>query len=307
MTAPPSPLWASPGFALEPTSPRTGPFPEPAFLSTWWDTRAEPDDALLLTHAGAGMIPAMIRRERVELIGDAGVTDYHSPRGADLHEAAADLAAAVPAGTPFHLDSLPAEAAAPLQSALAATGASLSASVHEIAAVLELPSTFDDYLTRLGKKERHETRRKRRRFEAELGPPRLQRLTGADAVAMFATMHRKAAGDKSDFMDEPMERFFGALHHRVGAVVDVIVGDDDRPAAAAFGFEDETAYYLYNSAYDPAAAHASPGVVLTSMLIESAIASRRTVFDFLKGDETYKFRLGATPRPLTALSGRFRS
>ena len=50
---------------------------------------------------------------------------------------------------------------------------------------------------------------------------------------------------------------------------------------------------------------ASPGVVLVSMLIERAIEAEKRVFDFLKGDETYKFRLGAAPRPLYEVTGCF--
>ena len=76
------------------------------------------------------------------------------------------------------------------------------------------------------------------------------------------------------------------------------VGEDGSPVAAAFGFEDDVAYYLYNSAFDPSAGRVSPGVVLVSLLIERAIATGKTIFDFLKGDEPYKFRLGAEPRPL---------
>jgi CelD/BcsL family acetyltransferase involved in cellulose biosynthesis len=39
-------------------------------------------------------------------------------------------------------------------------------------------------------------------------------------------------------------------------------------------------------------------------MIERAIDERRPRFDFLKGDETYKFRLGAEERPLYRLKAR---
>ena len=73
--------------------------------------------------------------------------------------------------------------------------------------------------------------------------------------------------------------------------------------AVAFGFEDPDAYYLYNSAYHPAAAEASPGVVLLDRLLDRTMAAGRTRFDLLKGDERYKFQLGAIPRPLFVLEG----
>jgi CelD/BcsL family acetyltransferase involved in cellulose biosynthesis len=43
--------------------------------------------------------------------------------------------------------------------------------------------------------------------------------------------------------------------------------------------------------------------VLLGLLIDRSIRSGLEVFDFLKGDEAYKFRLGAEPRPLYSLAG----
>ena len=99
-----------------------------------------------------------------------------------------------------------------------------------------------------------------------------------------------------------MEAFFRALLDVEGSVVSVLMGGE-RPAAAAFGFEDDGAYYLYNSGYDPDLGAASPGVVLVEQLVRYAAGSGRTTFDFLKGDEAYKYRMGATARPLFALEG----
>jgi CelD/BcsL family acetyltransferase involved in cellulose biosynthesis len=74
-------------------------------------------------------------------------------------------------------------------------------------------------------------------------------------------------------------------------------------AAAGFGYHGADGYYLYNSAFDPTLREASPGVVLMASLIESAIEAARDVFDFLKGDEAYKYRLGAGERLLYTVSG----
>jgi CelD/BcsL family acetyltransferase involved in cellulose biosynthesis len=100
-----------------------------------------------------------------------------------------------------------------------------------------------------------------------------------------------------------VEAFFSALLELPGTVLDFLVGGDGQALAAGFGFEDERAYYLYNSAYFPAAAEASPGAVLVDLLIGRAIEAGRSRFDLLKGDEAYKFRLGARPRPLYLLEG----
>lgn len=297
--------WSISAFALTPTAPNTGPFADRSFLETWWDLEAGPTDRLLLADGGDGLIPAMLRHDSVELVGDPDVTDYHSPRGDDLAGALALIDAEVPAGTSFRFDSMPLPAAEALAEAIGSLGMDGAPEQHEAAAVLALPGSFDEYLAMIGKKERHETKRKRRRFESEIGAPMLERREGRDAVRLFAGMHRKASGDKGHFMTVRMERFFAALCERAGAVIDVLSGGDGTPVAAAFGFEDEATYYLYNSAYDPDASHASPGVVLISMLIERAVAAGYAGFDFLKGDEAYKFRLGAEPRPLYVLTGTF--
>jgi CelD/BcsL family acetyltransferase involved in cellulose biosynthesis len=50
---------------------------------------------------------------------------------------------------------------------------------------------------------------------------------------------------------------------------------------------------VYNSGLDPAVyGHLSPGIVLLARLVEYAIDTERTVFDFLRGDEPYKYDMG---------------
>jgi CelD/BcsL family acetyltransferase involved in cellulose biosynthesis len=186
--------------------------------------------------------------------------------------------------------------------ALVNAGLAPTVAQHELAAVLDLPDTFDDYLASIGKKERHELRRKRRRFEHATGPATLQRSEGPGAVALFADLHRRSAGDKGTFMTPEMEQFFLALHNDAGGVIDILLDGSGRPAAAVFSFEDAHATYLYNSAFEPDLGNLSPGNVVLSFLIEAAIAAGRDTFDFLKGDEAYKFRLGARPRPLFEVS-----
>ena len=107
-------------------------------------------------------------------------------------------------------------------------------------------------------------------------------------------------------MTTEMRGFFLALHTEAGAVIDVLVDGSGRPASVMFSFEDDAAFYLYNSAFEPEIGNLSPGNVMLSHLIERSIAEGKEVFDFLKGDEVYKFRLGAEPRPLlevTAIVG----
>lgn len=102
-------------------------------------------------------------------------------------------------------------------------------------------------------------------------------------------------------MSDDMVRLFTDLLALDGSRLDVLRAGDGSVVAAAFGFEDDEAYYLYNSAFDPAAAAVSPGIVLVDCLIGKAASDGRSRFDFLKGDEVYKRRLGAVARPLFRL------
>ncbi len=290
----------SPVLDLTPVAPRSGPFMTREFLAA--TARHTGAHIAIVESSHAAML---IERHgtTIRFAGDPDLTDYHSPLGSGVPELVAAFAASLEPGTQLDLDSMPEEAADPVEAGLQTAGITTTRLQHEIAAVLDLPASFDDYLGDLSKKQRHEVRRKLRRFTEIAGEPRLVRESGSDVVGVFADMHRRAAGEKGTFMTEEMEEHFVELEKNVGAVVDVLYGHDGRPAAAAFGFEDNATFYLYNSAYEPDLADASPGIVLVATAIADAIYRQKTRFDFLKGDEVYKFRLGAVERPLYRVRG----
>ena len=288
--------WSSDAFDLEPVASQVGPFPRRRYLETWWRQRGVGD--LLIAETTDSLLPLVLTDGVLEFAGEADLTDYHSPLGSHGAEALANLIPDLESGSRISLDSLPDESANAVVAGLEHAGISCEVNQHEVAAVLRLPSSFDEYLLSIRKKERHELRRKRRRFENELGPATVERRTGPDAVALFARLHRLSAGDKGEFMDDAMEQFFLALHENAGGVIDVLVTGSGQVASAIFSFEDDAGFYLYNSAFEPELRNLSPGNVMLSHLIERAINSGAEVFDFLKGDETYKFRLGAEERPL---------
>lgn len=293
--------WATDGFSLTPMAPRVGPFPLRPYLSVWWSQRASDDSELTIVEGSDGLATLVRTSEHVEFAGEADLTDYHSPLGANGAAVVASYVESLDAGTTFRFDSLPIEAAGPLSELLDACGISHLSKEHTVAAVLPLPATFDDYLMAVGKKERHETRRKRRRFAAALGEPQLRDVP--DGLDEFVAMHRTAAGDKGGFMDDAMVRYFTALLEEGNAELHLLYGSGDHPVAGAFGWDGPGGYYLYNSAYHPDYRDVSPGVVMLAGLIERAIDLGHGTFDFLKGDETYKFRLGAEPRPLYEITG----
>jgi CelD/BcsL family acetyltransferase involved in cellulose biosynthesis len=171
--------------------------------------------------------------------------------------------------------------------------------------VLGLPESWDDYLKGLAGKDRHELRRKIRRLEREWPDARVHAHAsphGLDQpLTAFLTLHRKSKSGKARFMDARMEGFFrkvaAALAAR-GWLRLWFLDRDSGPVASLFCLEFDGSVGLYNSGFDPAHAAFSPGIVLLSRVIRDAIERRLSRFDFLRGEEPYKYAFGAVPEDI---------
>jgi CelD/BcsL family acetyltransferase involved in cellulose biosynthesis len=187
------------------------------------------------------------------------------------------------------------------------TGRTCRITVDERCPVIELPGDWDAYLARLSGKDRHELRRKLRRADAAGARVEVARTAAAVGGLMydFLALHRKSKVGKSRFMDDRMEAFFremGAAMAAAGWAALWLLRLDDRPAAALFCFEYAGTVGLYNSGFDPDLRAASPGVVLIARTIEDAIARGFRRYDFLRGDEPYKYGFGAVPTDVMRLA-----
>ncbi|GAB4361379.1 MAG: GNAT family N-acetyltransferase [Deltaproteobacteria bacterium] len=167
---------------------------------------------------------------------------------------------------------------------------------------LSLPGGFEEYLGRLGKKERHELRRKMRRA-VESVPDLSYRVTDAAGLARdldsFLSLHRASREGKERFMDDRMERFFREIAGRFLARGNLrlsFLSAGGTDVASAFQLEWNGSLLLYNSGFDPAYRKLSPGLVLLARCIEEAIGRGIREYDFLRGRERYKYDLGGTDR-----------
>ncbi len=288
-----------PQFSLPPVTPGLGPFPHGPYLNAVWEYTATAGEELWVVGDDRGVIPFVTHEGTIRMVGDPDLVDYRSPLGDGTADLISSAVSSCSTGLRIVCDSLPRSAADVVVKGFEAAGLTTSVTEHTVAAVLELPASFEDYLAAIGKKERHETRRKRRRYEAELGDVRfVHEPSGGRLFDEFVALHRQSAGEKGSFMTERMETYFSALCALDGWGIDALVDGSDRMVAGGFAFQNDDGYFLYNSAFDPSLAEVSPGVVLLAGLIELAIDRGARVFDFLKGDEAYKFRLGAEPRQL---------
>jgi CelD/BcsL family acetyltransferase involved in cellulose biosynthesis len=67
-------------------------------------------------------------------------------------------------------------------------------------------------------------------------------------------------------------------------------------AAGYLNFDYLDKLWIYNSGLDWKYSEYSPGWVLLANLIRNAIDAGRTEFDFMRGNEDYKYRFGAVDR-----------
>lgn len=176
--------------------------------------------------------------------------------------------------------------------------------LHEVVPVIHLPGDFDAYLEALEGKQRRELRRKLRRAESwpggtdwyTVGPEHdLQ-----EEVDAFLTLMAMSAPEKADFLAAPGHRAFmkelAQLAHELGWLRLQFLRVGGERAAGLFNLVYADRQMVYNSGfnfedYGPI----SPGWVLFGYSIQDAIARGLSVYDFLRGDEDYKLRLGGQP------------
>jgi CelD/BcsL family acetyltransferase involved in cellulose biosynthesis len=70
------------------------------------------------------------------------------------------------------------------------------------------------------------------------------------------------------------------------------------PAAMTIGFDYDDSHYLYNSAYDPQFSYLSVGLLCKILCLKESIEKGKKKWNFLKGGEPYKYRLGGQEIPL---------
>ena len=259
----------------------------------------------------AGLLPLYDEGEGVRrLVGGVDVSDYLdliAPSG--LEEEAWQALLQHRAGEASEWDLHAIRAASPTREIVprlcAAAGLGAEVETEDRCPVLELPSSWDAYLEGLSGKDRHELRRKMRKLERELPGSSVRShapLDGWDgALAEFLRLHRLSKAGKARFMDERMEVFFQDATRALAAAGWARLWFLDWNGAAVASFlclEYAGSVGLYNSGFDPAHAKLAPGIVLLAHVIRDAIERGVPVFDFLRGEESYKYAFGPKPQDL---------
>jgi len=168
----------------------------------------------------------------------------------------------------------------------------------EVSPEIVLPASWDAYIQSLEAKQRHELRRKLRRFTAAgeisskfiTSPPEIPSFND-----LFLKMFTESREDKADFLTPQMEQYFRSNFQamaEIGIFRGFILELDRQPVAALVAYDYHDVIYLYNSGFERQYDYLSVGVLSKALLIKDSIERGKKKFDFLKGSEPYKFHLG---------------
>jgi CelD/BcsL family acetyltransferase involved in cellulose biosynthesis len=296
------------------TNPTASAFSNRAVHEAWWiGYGAEATDISLAVYDAAGALyaylPLMLRPDGVRYIGATYHIDYATVL-IDLNSAesaaAADALVTHLFAEPTTLDLRRLRRADRahelLISALTKNSArAATLAVEEPAPAIDLTNitTFDEHLERIDKKDRHEIRRKVRRGEGA-GVTISTKSHPVDDLAEFIKLHRARWGHHGLFTEDEKgardETFMRELFARAPeGLITIIVARNLEFGAFAAGLflRDELGLRYWNAGGELAARSLSPGILLFAHGLQMAISERKQVFDFLRGNESYKYEVGA--------------
>lgn len=285
------------------------------FQSTWWKHHGEGDPFFLVGTEGGdpvGIAPLYVEdidgRRTVRIVGGTEVADYldfivlpgyEEP----FVEAVVDwlMSGAAPAWDVIEWVNVPEEGVLYhiFPRVAARKGLPVEPEQEDVCPIIPLPATWEEYLMMLNKHQRHEIRRKIRRIERNADVHWYIVDHGHDLdreVEQFIRLHELSRPDKDAFMTPKMKAFFRDLAHVMldagWLQLSFIVVNGDT-AASMYCFDYGDSILVYNSGYAPQSyASLSPGIVLLSYCIRHAIELGKRHFDFMQGDEEYKYRFG---------------
>lgn len=312
--------------ALRNDSPSDNPFLTFEYQQSWWETRGGgewPQSSQLVLVAGfedetlVGIAPLFhaknhLGKPALMFVGAVEVSDYLDfiARPADLPEFIQGL-----------IDYLKSDPSVPkwecldfhnilgdsptleiLKEEADQRGWSHQQTLLQPAPYILLPADYDTYLASLDKKKRHEIRRKL---------SNLARSSHVEALTIVDDPQTLPEGtqafidlmaqdpNKRDFLTAPMQQH---LHNTAQVAFDAgwlqlaFLTLDGQKAAANMAFNYKDRLWLYNSGWEWEFRDFSPGWVLLVRLIQWAIENNITELDFMRGDESYKYKFGAVDR-----------
>jgi CelD/BcsL family acetyltransferase involved in cellulose biosynthesis len=286
------------------------------YQRTWWRHLGEGEVSILAVRDGGeliGIAPLFVTpdpqgQRTLSIIGCVEVADYldfivAKGREEEVYAALVDYLASPSAPAWDVLDLCNIHQDSPTLKILPvlaqARGWAVSTARDDVCPIVTLPGTWEEYLQMLDGKQRHEIRRKMRRAggQAALRWYIVSREHDLEAeVEDFLDLMAASTPDKAAFLTPRMRNFFRELArvaYDAGWLQLVFLEIDGRKAAAYLNFVYDNRVLVYNSGLDwQAFPKIGAGIILTAYCIRHAIEQGREVFDFMQGDERYKYQFG---------------
>lgn len=301
------------------------PFLRYEYLSTWWKTLGGgewPHGELFVVTGRetdgelVGIAPLFVTQnlagERaLMLIGSIEISDYLDliVRTKKLPEFTSQLldlldSAQAPGWSVIDLYNLPdySPTLPVLEAAAQQRGWSYQQSPLQKSPYIPLPGDWETYLAGIDKKQRHEIRRKMRRAEESEIPVRWY------FVEDPATLDQESEDFLSLMAQDPEKDRFLTPQMRTqmkAAIKEIFTAGwlqlafmevNGEKAASYLNFDYNGHIWVYNSGLNFKFRELSPGWVLLGHLLKWANEHQRAAFDFMRGDEEYKYRFGAIDR-----------
>ena len=186
-----------------------------------------------------------------------------------------------------------------LEKAAYASGWSMQSERAYHTPIISLGEDWEAYLAGVDKKQRHEIRRKLRRAEES-----------TDSIGWYIVKEKEQLDREIEeffnlmAFDEEKQRFLTPVMRMQmrsiikwafdsGVLQLAFFTVQGAKAAAYLCLDYRERIWVYNSGFDPQFREYSPGWVLLAYLIRHAIQNGKREFDFMRGDEEYKYRFGA--------------
>jgi len=299
------------------------PFLRYEYLSAWWNTLGGgewPHAELMLISASEegrllGIAPLFKTEyegeEKLLILGSIEISDYLDliVRAGDLPRflsgllefCATDSAAAC---SRFDWYNLPEDSPtlSALESESSKRGWDFTKEPFRPALSVPLPGNFETYLAGIDKKQRHEIRRKIRRAESDERNVTWYMVEDESSLdAEIDDFLSLMANDrnKEEFLSEVMRAQMRTSVHaafQAGWLQLAFMEVGGAKAAGYLNFDYGNHIYVYNSGLDFNYGDLSPGWVLLGYLLQWANENGRSEFDFMRGDEDYKYKFGGIKR-----------
>jgi CelD/BcsL family acetyltransferase involved in cellulose biosynthesis len=285
--------------------PTATPFQSPEWLIPWWNIfHPGTLKVIVLRENGClvGLAPLYLGEDHVVRFVGTGNTDHldalYEPAGAGPGVACAILRhLARPEFAWERCDLLELPADSPLVAAHAPAGLDVRVAPCSVCPVVSLPAAPGGGMRRnIRRYGRRLAEQAESLYEIECGERHGEYLEALYRLHSAAWRERRESGVVSDEQVRRFHRRAAAGFAATGRLRMFGLRHEGALAAVIYSFAAKGRAYLYLSGFAPELSRTSPGLLLLDFALREMAQEGLGEADFLRGDETYKYRWGAQAR-----------